>query len=131
MKWRSFVEKPNLETAQAYVASGEYLLEQRHVPVSAPDAYLEELKKYRPDYLDACEKAMSAVDPDLDFHCRVDEEAFSPARKSRWIYAGHGTYGRCRCGADGCGLERCRLLVLIMGNQRPHRRGQRLPRRCD
>ncbi|XNM47112.1 sugar phosphate nucleotidyltransferase [Escherichia coli] len=23
LKWRSFVEKPNLETAQAYVASGE------------------------------------------------------------------------------------------------------------
>ncbi len=37
--------------------------------------YLEELKKYRPDIVDVCEKAMSTVEYDLDF-IRVDEEAF-------------------------------------------------------
>ena len=69
-----FVEKPNLETAQAYVASGEYYWNSGMFLFRA-GRYLEELKKYRPDILDACEKAMSAVDPDLDF-IRVDEEAF-------------------------------------------------------
>ncbi|ELJ09980.1 mannose-1-phosphate guanylyltransferase 1, partial [Escherichia coli KTE157] len=65
-----FVEKPNLETAQAYVASGEYYWNSGMFLFRA-GRYLEELKKYRPDILDACEKAMSAVDPDLDF-IRVD-----------------------------------------------------------
>lgn len=78
-----FVEKPNLETAQAYVASGEYYWNSGMFLFRA-GRYLEELKKYRPDILDACEKAMSAVDPDLDF-IRVDEEAFLACRKSRWI----------------------------------------------
>lgn len=48
--------------------------------------YLEELKKYRPDILDACEKAMSAVDPDLDF-IRVDEEAFLACPEESVDYA--------------------------------------------
>lgn len=43
--------------------------------------YLEELKKFRPDILAACEQAMRGVDPDLDF-IRVDEEPSSPVRKS-------------------------------------------------
>ena len=47
---------------------------------------IEELKKYRPDILDACEKAMSAVDPDLDF-IRVDEEAFLTCPEESVDYA--------------------------------------------
>ncbi|MCU6329372.1 mannose-1-phosphate guanyltransferase [Enterobacter quasiroggenkampii] len=69
-----FVEKPNLETAEAYVACGEYYWNSGMFLFRA-NRYLEELKKYRPDILEACEKAMSAVDPDLNF-IRVDEEAF-------------------------------------------------------
>ncbi|HDS2772571.1 TPA: mannose-1-phosphate guanyltransferase [Enterobacter bugandensis] len=69
-----FVEKPNLETAEAYVACGEYYWNSGMFLFRA-DRYLEELKKYRPDILEACEKAMSAVDPDLNF-IRIDEEAF-------------------------------------------------------
>ncbi len=57
---------------------------------------------------------MSAIDPDLDF-IRVDEEAFSPARKSRWITQSWNVR-QMLCGADGCGLERCRFLVLFMGD---------------
>ncbi|STM16406.1 mannose-1-phosphate guanylyltransferase [Escherichia coli] len=106
-----FVEKPNLENAQAYVASGEYYWNSGMFLFRA-GRYLEELKKYRPDILDACEKAMSAVDPDLDF-IRVDEEAFLACPEESGGLRSHGTYGRCRCGADGCGLERCRLLVLL------------------
>ncbi|MBJ6798300.1 mannose-1-phosphate guanyltransferase [Escherichia coli] len=80
-----FVEKPNLETAQAYVASGEYYWNSGMFLFRA-GRYLEELKKYRPDILDACEKAMSAVDPDLDF-IRVDEEAFLACPEESVDYA--------------------------------------------
>ncbi len=77
---------------------------QRYVPV--PRRTLSRrTEKISPDILDACEKAMSAVDPDLDFFVWM-KKRFSPARKSRWITRS-GTYGRCCCGADGCGLERC------------------------
>jgi mannose-1-phosphate guanylyltransferase len=50
-----FVEKPNLETAQAYVASGEYYWNSGMFLFRA-GRYLEELRKYRPDILSACEK---------------------------------------------------------------------------
>lgn len=50
-----FVEKPNLETAQAYVASGEYYWNSGMFLFRA-GRYLEELQKYRPDILSACEK---------------------------------------------------------------------------
>ena len=69
-----FVEKPDLDTAQAYVASGEYYWNSGMFLFRA-GRYLEELKKFRPDILDACEKAMANIDPDLDF-VRVDEAAF-------------------------------------------------------
>jgi len=69
-----FVEKPNLETAQGYVASGEYYWNSGMFLFRA-GRYLEELKKYRPDIYSACEKAMDATDPDLDF-IRVAEEPF-------------------------------------------------------
>ncbi|EJJ1112755.1 mannose-1-phosphate guanylyltransferase/mannose-6-phosphate isomerase, partial [Escherichia coli] len=84
-KVERFVEKPNLETAQAYVASGEYYWNSGMFLFRA-GRYLEELKKYRPDILDACEKAMSAVDPDLDF-IRVDEEAFLACPEESVDYA--------------------------------------------
>jgi mannose-1-phosphate guanylyltransferase len=69
-----FVEKPDIDTAQAYVASGEYYWNSGMFLFRAR-RYLEELKKFRPDILAACEKAMANVDPDLDF-VRVDEAAF-------------------------------------------------------
>ncbi len=78
------------------------LLEQRYVPV--PRRTLSRrTEKYRPDILDACEKAMSAIDPVSILFVWM-KKRFSPARKSRWLRS-HGTYGRCRCGADGCGLD--------------------------
>ncbi|WP_333494607.1 mannose-1-phosphate guanyltransferase [Kluyvera sp. CHPC 1.251] len=69
-----FVEKPNLQTAESYVSSGEYYWNSGMFLFRA-GRYLEELKKYRPDILSACEKAMSTADPDLDF-IRVNQEAF-------------------------------------------------------
>jgi len=73
-KVAQFVEKPNLATAQDYISAGEYYWNSGMFLFSA-NRYLEELAKFRPDILEACEKAMTGIDADLDF-IRVDEEAF-------------------------------------------------------
>ncbi|EKU4728828.1 mannose-1-phosphate guanyltransferase [Citrobacter freundii] len=80
-----FVEKPNLETAQAYVANGDYYWNSGMFLFRA-GRYLEELEKYRPDILEACVNAMSTVDPDLDF-IRVDEQAFLACPEESVDYA--------------------------------------------
>lgn len=69
-----FVEKPNLETAQSYLSSGEYFWNSGMFMFKA-SRYLAELKLHRPDIHDACEHAMAEVNPDLDF-IRVNKEAF-------------------------------------------------------
>jgi len=69
-----FVEKPNKETAQAYLASGEYLWNSGMFLFKA-SRYIEELEKFRPDILASCQEAMTKVEKDLDF-IRPDREAF-------------------------------------------------------
>ena len=69
-----FVEKPDLETAQGYLASGDYYWNSGMFLFKA-SRYLEELNKFRPDILQACEKAMAVESTDLDF-VRLDEAAF-------------------------------------------------------
>jgi mannose-1-phosphate guanylyltransferase len=71
---KQFVEKPDLVTAQSYLASGEYYWNSGMFMFKA-SCYLAELKKYRPDIFEACELAMAEVDPDLDF-IRVNKQAF-------------------------------------------------------
>lgn len=74
---RRFVEKPDLATAEEYLASGEYYWNSGMFLFSA-ERYLQELATFRPDILEACKKAMSGVKVDSaqDF-IRVDLEAFS------------------------------------------------------
>ncbi|PMO79415.1 mannose-1-phosphate guanylyltransferase/mannose-6-phosphate isomerase [Vibrio breoganii] len=69
-----FVEKPDLETAQSYLDSGEYYWNSGMFLFKA-SRYLEELKAFRSDILEACEAAMHGARNDLDF-IRLDEEAF-------------------------------------------------------
>jgi mannose-1-phosphate guanylyltransferase/mannose-6-phosphate isomerase len=69
-----FVEKPDLNTAQGYLASGDYYWNSGMFLFKA-SRYLEELKKYSPEILLACEKSMEESIPDMDF-VRVDIEAF-------------------------------------------------------
>ncbi|EAU0671608.1 mannose-1-phosphate guanyltransferase [Salmonella enterica] len=69
-----FVEKPSIETAQAYVASGDYYWNSGMFLFRA-GRYLEELKKYRPDILIACEKSISDLNIDLNF-VRINEDDF-------------------------------------------------------
>ncbi|MDU7390813.1 mannose-1-phosphate guanyltransferase [Atlantibacter hermannii] len=84
-KVAQFVEKPDADTAQAYLSSGEYYWNSGMFLFRA-GRYLEELEKYRPDILAACQTAMEAVDPDLDF-LRVDEEAFLACPEDSIDYA--------------------------------------------
>lgn len=74
---RRFVEKPDLATAEEYLASGEYYWNSGMFLFSA-ERYLQELTAFRPDIMEACQKAMSGVKIDSvqDF-IRVDLEAFS------------------------------------------------------
>ena len=82
---QKFVEKPDLATATAYLESGDYLWNSGMFMFRA-DRYLEELGKYRPDILSACEKAMLGSAGDMDF-VRVDANAFEQCPDESVDYA--------------------------------------------
>ena len=73
-KVAQFVEKPDLSTAQCYLASGDYYWNSGMFLFKA-SRYLEELKKYSPEILLACEASMQESSADMDF-VRVNIEAF-------------------------------------------------------
>lgn len=80
-----FVEKPDLVTAKAYLDSGDFYWNSGMFMFRA-DRYLEELGKYRPDILHACEKAMACTETDMDF-LRVDQTAFEACPDESVDYA--------------------------------------------
>ncbi len=82
---QEFVEKPDLETAQGYHASGHYYWNSGMFLFKA-SRYLEALKQFRPDILSACEQAMAVQNPDLDF-VRLDEDAFKACPDDSIDYA--------------------------------------------
>ncbi|RAT17670.1 mannose-1-phosphate guanylyltransferase/mannose-6-phosphate isomerase [Lonsdalea populi] len=69
-----FVEKPDLETAEAYLRCGEYYWNSGMFMFRA-ERYLQELEKFRPDILAACQSAISSVDKQSDF-IKIDKECF-------------------------------------------------------
>ncbi|MBB1400976.1 mannose-1-phosphate guanylyltransferase/mannose-6-phosphate isomerase [Pseudoalteromonas sp. SG45-1] len=81
----SFVEKPNLDTAKQYIASGDYYWNSGMFLFKA-SRYLEELKAFRPDIYDACKKAIEIQSNDLDF-IRVDRAAFEACPDESVDYA--------------------------------------------
>jgi len=80
-----FVEKPDLQTAQAFVADGSYRWNSGMFVFRA-DRYLEELQANAPDILEACNAAMAQATPDLDF-IRPQKEAFLACRSESIDYA--------------------------------------------
>ncbi|GAM63322.1 mannose-1-phosphate guanylyltransferase [Vibrio ishigakensis] len=82
---RAFVEKPDFETANEYVESGEYLWNSGMFLFKA-SRYVEELRKHRPDILEACERAFAGAVEDLDF-IRLDENAFKACPDDSIDYA--------------------------------------------
>lgn len=80
-----FVEKPDLETAKAYVDSGEYYWNSGMFLFKA-SRYLEELKKFSPEILQTCVNSMSKTEFDSDF-IRVDRDVFSTCPSNSIDYA--------------------------------------------
>ncbi len=69
-----FVEKPNHETACAYVASGDYLWNSGMFMFRA-STYLRELERLAPEMIGPCKKAFLEAKRDLDF-LRLDAASF-------------------------------------------------------
>jgi len=61
-----FVEKPDLDTAERYVQSGQYLWNSGMFVLSAAD-YLHELAQHAPAMVDACRAAVAGAQVDRDF----------------------------------------------------------------
>lgn len=80
-----FVEKPDLATAQRYLASGEYYWNSGMFLFRA-SRYLEELRKFHPAIADACQKAWENGKRDADF-TRLDKEAFAASPSDSIDYA--------------------------------------------
>jgi len=80
-----FVEKPDRAAAEQYLEEGGYLWNSGMFLLDAR-IYLDELAKYNPEMLAACEEAIEKSKIDLDF-CRVDEDAFSKSPSDSIDYA--------------------------------------------
>ena len=80
-----FVEKPDLATAQGYVANGSYDWNSGMFLFKAA-RYLEELSQHAPEMLEAVRKAYATGHGDLDF-VRVDAEAFAKVPDNSIDYA--------------------------------------------
>ena len=80
-----FVEKPDLATAQAYLADGGYAWNSGMFLFRA-QRYLDELAAHAPAMLEAVRKAHAAARSDLDF-IRVDADAFAASPGDSIDYA--------------------------------------------
>jgi mannose-1-phosphate guanylyltransferase/mannose-6-phosphate isomerase len=80
-----FVEKPDLETARRYVASGEYFWNSGMFMFRAA-VFLQELERFAPQILAACKRAHAGATKDLDF-IRLDAVAFADCPANSIDYA--------------------------------------------
>ncbi|KRG79484.1 mannose-1-phosphate guanyltransferase [Stenotrophomonas ginsengisoli] len=80
-----FVEKPDLATAQGYVASGDYYWNSGMFLLRA-SRYLEQLQRFAPDMADGCRLAFAGAVRDADF-TRLDKDAFSAIPSDSIDYA--------------------------------------------
>ncbi|MFV8784146.1 mannose-1-phosphate guanylyltransferase/mannose-6-phosphate isomerase [Microbulbifer sp. SA54] len=84
-KVAEFVEKPDLATAERYLASGEYNWNSGMFLFRA-SRYLEELGHHHPAMLEACRAAFAGAARDLDF-TRIDADAFARCPSDSVDYA--------------------------------------------
>lgn len=80
-----FVEKPNLIDAQSYLKNKNFLWNSGMFVFKA-SRYLQELKKFNPDVLNACQAAMHAAKKELPF-IRVNKEEFERSPSDSIDYA--------------------------------------------
>lgn len=84
---KCFVEKPCLEVAEEYLASGEYYWNSGMFLFKAK-RFLEELSIFRPDILNACQDAIAGLNPDsLEDFIRIDKDAFTACPDESIDYA--------------------------------------------
>ncbi|MBU3007652.1 mannose-1-phosphate guanylyltransferase/mannose-6-phosphate isomerase [Cobetia amphilecti] len=82
---KRFVEKPDIDTAEDYLASGGYYWNSGMFLFSA-QSYLEELERFQPAMVEACRAALAGASQDLDF-TRLDAEAFKVCPSDSIDYA--------------------------------------------
>ena len=80
-----FIEKPDLEHARQFLASGKFFWNSGMFVLKA-SVYLNELKKYRPEIYQAAQLAWQRSTVDMDF-CRLDEAAFAACPADSIDYA--------------------------------------------
>jgi len=81
----AFVEKPDLETAESYVASGDYYWNSGIFLLRA-GRWLDLIGRMHPDMAQAVRKAYEGGQRDLDFY-RVDADAFAASPSDSIDYA--------------------------------------------
>ena len=81
----AFVEKPDLETAKKYLASGNYFWNSGMFMFRA-STYLAELKSHNPAMYAACEQALALAKKDLDF-VRLDKDTLAQSPSDSIDYA--------------------------------------------
>jgi mannose-1-phosphate guanylyltransferase / mannose-6-phosphate isomerase len=80
-----FIEKPPLDLAVQFVATGDYYWNSGMFVFKA-ERYLAELRNFAPDILEACTAAYRAAKADLDF-MRIDKAEFIKCRSESIDYA--------------------------------------------
>lgn len=80
-----FVEKPDRDTAQKYVSSGQYYWNSGMFMFRASQ-FLAELGRCEPEILAACENAVEKMTRDLDF-IRINKELFAACPSNSIDYA--------------------------------------------
>lgn len=81
----AFVEKPDRDTAQAYLNAGDYYWNSG-IFLFAASSYLEEMERFAPEMLQQVQQAMAAADSDLDF-IRLHKQHFSDCPSDSIDYA--------------------------------------------
>ena len=80
-----FVEKPDIVTAQRYLANGDYVWNSGMFLFRAK-RLVEELEHFQPEIVAACRQALASAQRDLDF-LRLDQAAFAAAPSISIDYA--------------------------------------------
>lgn len=80
-----FVEKPDRETAEGYLASGDYAWNSGIFLFTAA-TYLEALDRFQPEMLESVRNALERSEQDMTF-CRLQTEAFASSPSDSIDYA--------------------------------------------
>jgi mannose-1-phosphate guanylyltransferase/mannose-6-phosphate isomerase len=80
-----FVEKPDLPTAEAYVASDQYAWNSGMF-VFPVGSYLDEVARLKPDMFELCRQSVAQANTDLDF-LRLDRASFAAMESVSVDYA--------------------------------------------